>query len=91
MIKVGTCKGYDFYFESSLGDMKAIYNIVPEGSKAPEGGYHNKTYIEDIKGIRFPALYNYKLWSSMTIEDKIKDCLLYNREDIARRLQRGKA
>ena len=87
MVKVGTCNGYDFYLEGSLGDREAIYNIVPEGSEAPKGGYHNKTYIENIKGVIFPAVYNYKLWSSMTIEEKIKDCLLNNREDIVRRLQ----
>lgn len=78
MIKVGTCNGYDFYIDSSLGERMATYNIVPEGSEAPTGGYYTRTFIEAKKGIRFPALYNYNLWSSMTDEEKIKDCLLYN-------------
>lgn len=57
MQKVHTESGYDFYLEGPCGDSQAIYNIVPEGSPAPNGGYYNRRYIEKIKGVKFPDRY----------------------------------
>ena len=47
--------GYDFYICGDSNGM--LYNIVPEKSPAPASGYHNRQYIEKIKGIKFPDRY----------------------------------
>lgn len=48
--KVNTKQGYDFYIgKDSKG--KPFYNAVPEGTPAPSGGYPNKDYILNVKGI----------------------------------------
>ena len=57
MTKVATRDGYDFYIQSNIGDQEFLYNIVPEGSTTPEGGYRNMNYIERIKHCRFPDRY----------------------------------
>lgn len=57
MIKVDTINGYDFYLEVGSRDKQTLYNIVPEGSPAPNGGYYNRRYIEKIKGVKFPDRY----------------------------------
>ena len=50
-----TENGYDFYslttqlHDSNVADSRTWWNIVPEGSDAPEGGYGSKGYIEHIK------------------------------------------
>jgi len=46
---VNTENGYDFY--AGTDKEPRIYNIVPEGSPAPGGGYYSKKYISDIKGV----------------------------------------
>jgi hypothetical protein len=43
MKKIKTDMGYDFY----AGD--GAYNIVPAGSQAPSGGYHDPLYIVRVK------------------------------------------
>ena len=48
---------HDFYIEAGKGDTPTLYNIVPAGSPAPEGGYRNRQYIERIKGVKFPDRY----------------------------------
>lgn len=49
LTKVNTFGGYDYYRgESEKG---TIYNIVPQGSPAPSGGYYNKTYICAVKNL----------------------------------------
>jgi hypothetical protein len=54
MKKIKTKDGYDFYIHlTAEGFPNNLYNIVPEGSKPPEGGYRNKEYIERIKGVKF--------------------------------------
>jgi hypothetical protein len=45
MRKIKTEKGYDFY-EGEGG-----FNIVPENSPAPLGGYLDPRYILSVKGI----------------------------------------
>lgn len=57
MIKVHTESGYDFYIESGCGNTTDIFNIVPENSPAPIGGYPNRRWIEKIKGVKFPDRY----------------------------------
>jgi hypothetical protein len=57
MTKVDNYGGYDFYIQAARGDRPALYNIVPQKSLAPEGGYRNRQYIEKIKGIKFPDRY----------------------------------
>jgi hypothetical protein len=57
MIKVDTLSGYDFYICAGVGDRQTLYNIVPQGSAAPGGGYRNRQYIERIKGVKFPDRY----------------------------------
>jgi hypothetical protein len=57
MTKVDSYGGYDFYLQSAIGDRPALYNIVPQGSPAPTGGYLNRQYIEKIKGVKFPDRY----------------------------------
>ena len=57
MTKVDSYGGYDFYLQTAKGDRPALYNIVPQNSLAPEGGYRNRQYIEKIKGIKFPDRY----------------------------------
>lgn len=57
MYKVDSYGGFDFYMIPAKGNMNALWNIVPTGSKAPEGGYRNREYIERIKGIKFPDRY----------------------------------
>jgi len=56
LVKVHTELGYDFYLLTSCGDREAVYNIVPQGSTAPHGGYRQE-YIEDVKGVKFPDRY----------------------------------
>jgi hypothetical protein len=55
--KVGSTREYDFYKSAADDsfDCGAIYNIVPSGSKAPDGGYRRRQYIEEVKGVKFPA------------------------------------
>ena len=52
---VKTSDKYDFYRLSIMivGDHQTVWNIVPKGSKPPEGGYPSQKYIEGIKGERF--------------------------------------
>ncbi len=57
MTKVDSINGYDFYIDAGIGDKQTMYNIVPVGSQAPAGGYYNRTYIERIKGVKFPDRY----------------------------------
>jgi hypothetical protein len=49
--------GYDFYIRPAMGNRGALYNIVPAGSAAPDGGYPRMEYIEGVKGVLFPARY----------------------------------
>jgi hypothetical protein len=51
--KVGSAGNYDFYKGSDEG--RTVWNIVPKGSKAPAGGYHDKGHIEKVKGVKFPV------------------------------------
>ena len=51
---IDSYEGYDFYYQPKNGNSNALYNIVPDGSIAPEGGYRNMQYIEKIKGVKFP-------------------------------------
>ena len=87
MTKIGTYKGYDFYTETYLDGIyhKTIYNIVPENSPVPESGYHKKEYIEKIKGVCFPAWYDWNKWRKMTEQNKHREGIIYNRPDIAER------
>lgn len=57
MTRIDSHSGYDFYIASGMGDRPTLYNIVPAGSPAPEGGYRNRQYIERIKGVKFPDRY----------------------------------
>jgi hypothetical protein len=57
MRKVDSYGGYDFYLKPAIGNDRALYNILPTGSPAPEGGYRDMQYIELIKGIKFPDRY----------------------------------
>lgn len=57
LTKVDSIGEYDFYLSSAIGNKNALYNIVPKGSPAPEGGYRNMQYIEKIKGVKFPDRY----------------------------------
>lgn len=50
MKKIKSDDKYDYY----VGDN--LYNIVPVGSPAPEGGYFSPNYIIAIKGIARPEL-----------------------------------
>ena len=54
---VDSVSGYDFYYQCAKGDHPALFNIVPEKSPAPTGGYLNRQAIEKIKGIKFPDRY----------------------------------
>jgi hypothetical protein len=85
MIKVGTYNGYDFYMEMYPCDTRyeTMYNIVPENSPAPESGYTKKEYIEKIKGVCFPAWYDWDKWENMTELDRYREGIIYNRPDIA--------
>lgn len=47
LVKVETHDGYDFY----RGDR--LWNIVPEGSQAPTGGYSSRDFIEEVKRVKF--------------------------------------
>jgi hypothetical protein len=47
MKKIRTKNGYDYYY----GD-EGIFNIVPEFSTPPEGGYRKASYILAIKGVK---------------------------------------
>jgi hypothetical protein len=47
MIRIGTKYRYDFYVSESP---TPLLNIVPSGSKLPEGGYASREYISKIKG-----------------------------------------
>jgi len=49
MKKVATFNGYDFY--TGVTKKGIYYNIVPEGTPAPKGGYYDKKYILSIKGL----------------------------------------
>lgn len=42
MTKVETKEGYDFYIHAGHEDVPILWNIVPEGSRTPEGGYPNR-------------------------------------------------
>lgn len=42
---------YDFYQLSHAGE--TYWNIVPAGSRPPEGGYASQTWIEQVKGVTF--------------------------------------
>jgi hypothetical protein len=64
MSKVTTVDGYDFYIWVGNGDFPTLYNIVPEGSPAPGGGYPNRRFIERVKGVRFPDRYQPTLHGS---------------------------
>ena len=57
LTKVDSIGDYDFYLRPAAGDANALYNIVPKGSPAPNGGYRNMQYIEKIKGVKFPDRY----------------------------------
>ena len=54
MGKFGSFKGYDFY-EGTDGNTK-VYNMVPEGSEPPSGGYIHYEYITKIKSGGNPRL-----------------------------------
>ena len=46
MKKVHTADGYDFYIGNDPHvDSLKLYNIVPEGSPPPSGGYYTIEYI----------------------------------------------
>ena len=53
MIKVGSNGVYDFYIWDD--GFAPIYNIVPCGSRCPDGGYYSKEWIERVKGTKFPV------------------------------------
>jgi len=56
------CDGkYDFYYQAACGDDPALYNILPAGAPPPASGYLNMTWIENIKGVRFPCRYQPEL------------------------------
>ena len=57
MEKVNTAKGYDFYIGKDKEKNIWYYNIVPEGSQAPGGGYYSKNHIASIKGVSV-SLFN---------------------------------
>ena len=48
MIKVNTVFGDDFYIGADSNGYP-LYNIVPEGSDVPQGGYSDKEYIAKVK------------------------------------------
>ena len=53
--KIATQGDYDFYQIVEPGK-KMAWNIVPKGSKPPQGGYYIRSEIEKIKGVTFPAV-----------------------------------
>jgi len=57
MQKVNTANGYDFYTGKDKEKNIWYYNIVPEGSPAPGGGYYSKYHIAGIKGVN-ASLFN---------------------------------
>ena len=56
LVKVCTDDSYDFYIGHVVADNLEypIYNIVPKGTEAPQGGYMSVSYIEHIKHVKFP-------------------------------------
>ena len=57
MAKVYSDDNYDFYIKCGNGDKPTTYNIVPKNSFIPTGGYVSRSYIEKIKGVKFPDRY----------------------------------
>lgn len=54
MKKVTTANGYDYYEgvkETGRRKGEMYYNLVPEGSPPPAGGYYSSNYICNIKGV----------------------------------------
>ncbi len=52
IIKVKNEKDYDFYIGITKTGVK-YYNIVPENSEVPTGGFITKETIENIKKVKF--------------------------------------
>jgi hypothetical protein len=59
MRKVDTYQGFDFYVKSIRIRYThyTIYNILPQGSEAPNKGYFNRRYIEKLRGVKFADRY----------------------------------
>jgi hypothetical protein len=51
MKKVNTANGYDFYVGKDKEKNIWYYNIVPQGSPSPAGGYYSKHHIASIKKV----------------------------------------
>jgi len=57
MKHIHTDDKYDYYLGyGGVTGNSPIYNIVPKGSEPPSGGYFGRTYIEGIKGVKFPKV-----------------------------------
>lgn len=53
MKEVKNENGYKFYIGIDTNNGKEVYNIVPEYSNRPEGGYYDIRIIEKIKHQQF--------------------------------------
>ena len=51
MKKVNTAQGYDFWIGGLDGQCAHYYNITPEGTLEPDGGYFSAQYIANIKHV----------------------------------------
>ena len=47
---VNSAGDYDFYAGTDDRN-RPLYNIIPKGDKIPTGGYYDKDYISNIKGV----------------------------------------
>lgn len=54
-VKLNTADGYDFYIGSDTRH-KILYNIVPQGTPAPKGGYYDRENIAKVNGVS-PELF----------------------------------
>jgi len=55
VIRKETHDGYDFYtgYLNSERIGEQCFNIVPQGSPAPTGGYVSREWVEKVKGVKF--------------------------------------
>jgi hypothetical protein len=70
---VHTGYGYDFYMgPDENSEMR--YNIVPQGSAKPEGGYPHSEYIAAIKKVKnvFKTIEKEHAEIKQMIDDKLK-------------------
>ena len=55
LFKVGEQNNYRLWAGVDENNGKTVYNATPlYHKKAPQSGYYDKSYIEKIKGVKFP-------------------------------------